>query len=116
MDSSVRSWEGSDEHDDSDQGGDDDDNEDLRTMKIMLMRMFTSIIVQSNALRKRGMFVVNPIFFAGFLLSGEFSLSPYYALFHDQDQCTKFHPQDLLSRCPCFFLGKCYWALLLEPM
>ena len=73
VDFSVRSWEGSDEHDDSDQGGDDDDNEDLRTMKIMLMRMFTSIIVQSNALRKRGMFVVNPIFFAGFLLSGEIS-------------------------------------------
>ena len=46
----------------------------MRTMKIMLMTMITSIIVQSNALRKRGMFVVNPIFFAGFLLSGEISL------------------------------------------
>ena len=28
MDFSVRSWEGSDEHDDSDQGGHDEDNED----------------------------------------------------------------------------------------
>ena len=27
MDFSVRSWEGSDEHDDSDQGGHDEDNE-----------------------------------------------------------------------------------------
>ena len=49
----------------------------LRTMKMMLMTMIKSIIVQSNALRKRGMFVVNPIFFAGFLLSGEISLSPH---------------------------------------
>ena len=49
----------------------------MRTMKIMLMTMIKSIIVQSNALRKRGMFVVNPIFFAGFLLSGELSLSPH---------------------------------------
>ena len=28
MDFSVRSWEGSDEHDDCDQGGHDEDNED----------------------------------------------------------------------------------------
>ena len=47
----------------------------LRIMTMMLMTMIKSIIVQSNALRKRGMFVVNPIFFAGFLLSGEISLS-----------------------------------------
>ena len=29
MDFSVRSWEGSDEHDDSDQGGHDEDNRDF---------------------------------------------------------------------------------------
>ena len=52
----------------------------LRTMKMMLMTMITSIILQSNALRKRGMFVVNPIFFAGFLLSGEISLRPHLSV------------------------------------
>ena len=73
MDFSVRSWEGSDEHDDSDQGGHDEDDHDFEKNEDDVDDH--DLIVLPNSFRKRGMFVVNPIFFAGFLLSGGFSAS-----------------------------------------